>query len=162
MDKKEILDEISKVKEHLANLEERLKQCNYERWKPKDGEKYWYIDDKFELHNAKFTNSLYDDNKIETYNCFQTKEEAEQEAEKILIRRQLEDIAKRLNKGEKFDWKRNQSKWYLFWDWNYEKIRSYECFNFQGGEVYCLDRNFKDVAIREIGEEKLKNYLRGE
>ena len=48
------------------------------------------------------------------YNCFKTQEEAEQEAEKILVRRQLEDIAKRLNKGEKFDWKRNQPKWYLF------------------------------------------------
>ena len=29
------------------------------------------------------------------------------------------------------------------------------------GTVYCLDRNFKDVAIKEIGEERLIKYLRG-
>ena len=30
------------------------------------------------------------------------------------------------------------------------------------GTVYCLDENFKDIAIQEIGEERLKNYLKGE
>lgn len=25
-----------------------------------------------------------------------------------------------------------------------------------------LDENFKDITIQEIGEERLKNYLRGE
>lgn len=40
MDKKEILDEIEKTKEHLANMEKMLQECKYERWKPKQGEKY--------------------------------------------------------------------------------------------------------------------------
>lgn len=31
MDKQMILNEINKTKEHLASLEERLKQCNNER-----------------------------------------------------------------------------------------------------------------------------------
>ena len=34
-------------------------------------------------------------------------------------------------------------------------------YKFQG-VVYCLDTWFLDVAIQEIGEERLKKYLRGE
>lgn len=30
------------------------------------------------------------------------------------------------------------------------------------GVVYCLDKNFLNIAIQEIGEERLKKYLRGE
>ena len=30
------------------------------------------------------------------------------------------------------------------------------------GTVYCLDKDFLYVAIQEIGEERLKKYLRGE
>ena len=33
MNKQEIIDEINKTKEHLANMEKMLKECNG-RWKP--------------------------------------------------------------------------------------------------------------------------------
>ena len=30
------------------------------------------------------------------------------------------------------------------------------------GTVYCLDKNFLNTAIKEIREERLKKYLKGE
>lgn len=98
------------------------------------------------------------------YNCSQTKQEAEAEAEKILIRRQLEDIAKRLNKGRRIDWKNTLNSKYFI---EYEEFDDIICDDYiyarkTSGEIYCLNKNFKDVAIQEIGEERLKKYLRGE
>lgn len=98
------------------------------------------------------------------YNCFQTREQAEQEAEKILVRRQLEDIARRLNKGQEIDWNNKDQNKYLicFNHWQDIIILEYGWKNKFCGVIYCLDKNFLDIAKREIGEERLKKYLRGE
>lgn len=163
MDKQEILDEISKTKEHLANMEKMLQECEYERWKPKANEKYWYIDSSGSVNYTCFlVEAVVDAIRLKTYNCFKTKEEAEQEVEKILVRRMLEDIARRLNKGEKIVWNYSeQPKYCIELHCNNIATNFYLNYKIQG-TVYCLNRNFKDVAIQEIGEERLKKYLRGE
>lgn len=162
MNKEEILYEIEKTKLHLTNMEKMLGECEYERWKPADNENYWYIDDNFDLRNVKFTNSLYDEDKIKTYNCFQSREQAEAEAEKILIRRQLEDIARRLNKGQKIDWSdENQCKWYIIYNTTFGFETYSVSKNTTQGTVYCLDKDFLNTAIQETGEERLKKIFEG-
>ena len=162
MDKEEILYEIEKTKQHLTNLEKMLKECGG-RWKPKYDEQYWYITDYSTVNYTLFMPRNQNDNiRFKNYNCFKTREEAEQELEKILIRRQLEDIARRLNKGEEIDWDDcNQLKYCIVLYCNNIITNFYFAHKYQG-TVYCLDKNFKDVAIQEIGEERLKKYLRGE
>lgn len=164
MNKEEILDEINKTKEHLANMEKMLGECESERWKPKDGEKFFFIDawnrvcDKNYKEINVCCREYYD-----TFNCFKTREEAEQEAEKILIRRQLEDIAKRLNKGKEIDWKSESPRKYHLCIDRCDYIYSNVCYSTKyQGTVYCLDKNFLNIASQEIGEERLKKYLRGE
>ena len=165
MSKQKIIYEINKTKEHLANLEKILEEYEYKRWEPKNGEEYFYVDNVGIVQNALFDNTMgYHLALCRTLNCFKTKEQAEAEAEKILVRRQLEDIARRLNKGEKPDWiKCYQKKYYLGYDQVNSKI-TLECRTtiIAQDTVYCLDKNFKDVAIQEIGEERLKKCLRGE
>lgn len=103
MNKQEILDEINKTEEYLANMKKMLKE--WERWKPADGERYYFLDTYGSISSNNFCSSDYfDSQRYQNYNCFQTREQAEAEAEKILVRRQLEDIARRLNKGRKIDW----------------------------------------------------------
>ena len=165
MNKQELQNGINKTKEHLANMEKMLEECGceYERWKPQKGEIYWYVDGDCCINNLIFTNDDFDNSKTGAYNCFQTREQAEAEAEKILVRRMLEEIARRLNKGERIDWTKHNSKYYLYYN-HYDKVVKLETgngFQYQG-TVYCLAPNFKDVAIQEIGEERLKKYLRGE
>lgn len=165
MNREEILDEINKTKEHLANMEKMLKECEYERWKPIDGKLYYFLDSYGEIIADNFCSADYvDSQRYKNYNCFQTREQAETEAEKVLVRRMLEDIARRLNKGQKIDWNDEKQIKYsigldtidneIIWD---EEVRF-----ISQGMVYCLDRNFKDVAIREVGEERLIKYLRSE
>lgn len=163
MNKQEILDEINKTKEYLANMEKMLEGCEYERWKPKEGEKFFFIDawNRVCYKNYREINVCCREY-YGTFNCFKTEQQAEAEAEKILIRRQLEDIASRLNKGQKIDWYDcKQAKYGI--DLCHNSITTNAMFSCKSqGTVYCLEPNFKDVAIQEIGEGRLKEYLRGE
>lgn len=184
MDKQEILDTITraqakidkakvkvyKAQEELDKAQELLKEYEIKnakeikRWKPKDYEAYWFVNGRGQIVESWFTSAKVNDIKryYETYNCFQTKKEAEQEAEKILIRRQLEDIAQRLNRGKEINWFHNDCKYYIIFDTVFKLIDTdyRKCHKIQG-VIYCLDENFKDVAVEEIGEERLKKYLRG-
>ena len=163
MNKEEILDEINKTKEHLANMEKMLEKCD-EKWKPEKGEMFYYLNSYNIAISETWDASYSDAEHYNIYNCFKTREKAEQEAENILIRRQLEDIARRLNKGKEIDWNNdNQYKYCLVYATGYQHINQDSNINvIRQGTVYCLDKSFKDVAIQEIGEERLKAYLRGE
>lgn len=163
MNKEEILQEIEKTKKHLTNLEKMLKEHKDERWKPKPSEEYYCVDDGNDVRRVIFNIvDVYDRDRIKTYNCFPTREQAELEAEKILIRRQLEDIARRLNKGEEIDWYDNEQPKHCIELFFNSIVTNFYYSHRTQGTVYCLDENFKDVAIQEIGEERLKKYLRGE
>ena len=164
MNKEQILEEINKAEEHIANMKKILKECEYKRWKPKNGEKFFFIDawSRACCKNYKETDRCcYEYHS--TYNCFKTEKEAEEEAEKISVRRMLEDIASRLNKGKKFDWSNNsQNKYYLYLWLGKELEQHIASVRLVQGVVYCLDENFLDIVIQEIGEDRLKKYLRGE
>ncbi len=164
-DKEKILNEIEKTKEHLANLKKMLVECECERWKPKKKETYYYVSSKGRVKQNMWTNEFTtEDEQYNFYNCFQTREQAKAEAEKILVRRMLEDIARRLNKGEKINYEDNaQCKFCLVYNIVKDRIEidsDYNCVRI--GVVYCLSMNFYKVAIQEIGEERLKAYLKGE
>ena len=164
MNKEEILKEINKTKEHLVNMEKMLEAYN-KRWKPKPKEEYYCVDDGNDVRRVIFNIiDIYDRDRIKTYNCFPTREQAETEAEKILVRRMLEDIARRLNKGRKIDWNnKEQTKYSICLDTiDNEILWDDETRFISQGTVYCLDENFKDVAKREIGAERLMRYLRSE
>ena len=164
MNKEEILKEIKETKEHLANMEKMLKECEYERWKPEPHEEYYYVNQLSAASRAVNDEFDIDTARHRTYNCFETREQAEAEAEKILVRRMLENIARRLNKGNKIDWNNDkQFKYFICIDSrDNEIIWDREVQYISQGIVYCLDINFCNVAIQEIGEERLKKYLRGE
>ena len=166
MDKQELQKEIEKARAHLTNMEKMLKQYEYERWKPEKHETYYFVNSWGEVEDSwrGSINSISDKKKYNAYNCFKTKEQAEQESEKILVRRMLEDIARRLNKGKKIDWRRfSQSKYFIYLNNEDDELgyTNSRLYKFQG-VVYCLDTWFLDVAIQEVGEERLKKYLRGE
>ena len=163
MNKQKIIDEINKTKEHLANMKKMLEECEYERWKPENGEEYFYVDNVGIVQNALFDKyHEYHLALCRTLNCFKTREEAKQEIEKILVRRQLEDIARRLNKGQEINWSdENQYKWYII----YNTTFGFETYSVSEttvqGVVYCLDKNFLNTAIKEVGKGRLIKYLRG-
>lgn len=165
MNKEELEREIIRTKEQLTKLQQALKNEEYKRWKPEDKQEYYYYSANCQVFHLKWFNTETDKELYHTFNCFQYREQAEAEAEKILIRRQLEDIARRLNNNKTLNWKSQcQHKYSIYFDYREDKIDTYPTtvpYKEQGA-VYCLDKNFKDIAIQEIGEERLIQYLKGE
>lgn len=165
MNKEEILNEIEKTKEHLANMEKMLEECECARWTPIDSEMYFFVDSYGKIVADMFCSAdSIDSQRYKNYNCFQTREQAETEAEKILVRRMLEDIARRLNKGKKIDWDNHKPyKYSICFNSDKNEIDYLYCSSQkEQGVVYCLSNEFYKVAIQEVGEERLKKYLRGE
>lgn len=160
-------NEIEKDLNDLAyEIEQGVQPVQYGRWKPKEGEEYYFITDMTNdigIDSMTWANDNQDDFLYSIGNCFRTREQAEQAFERLKIRTQLEDIALRLNKGRKIDWEnRGREKYYLFYDWSWGEICSTTVLLQSDECVYCLNKNFKDVAIAEIGEERLAKYLKGE
>lgn len=164
MTDKIIINEIKKIEEHLANMKKMLAECKYERWKPKNGETYYSISETGSIIETRDRLGTIVETRENFYNIFQTREQAEAEAEKILVRRMLEDIARRLNKGKKINYEDNtQCKFCIVYNIVKDRIEidsDYNCIRV--GVVHCLSMNFYNVAIQEIGEERLKKYLKGE
>lgn len=161
MNEVEIVEKINKLQKEINCLKQHLNDSGNKRWTPLYGQKYYAIDVcgrvEYNINNY----DCHDEYVIDFYNCFQTQKEAEAESEKILVRRMLENIARRLNKGKKINWNdENQQKYFICYNKNgfdlgYNLEESW-------GSAYCLDKNFKDIAIEIIGEERLKKFLRGE
>ncbi len=162
MNKQEILNEIKKTEKHLANMKKMLEECEYERWKPEKGKIFYYLNSYNIAISETWDASYADAEHYNIYNCFQTREQAETEAEKILIRRQLENIARKLNKGKQITWSTIDAKYFLYINCDGKIDINFNNSIAIQGVVYCLDKSFKDVVIQQIGEERLKNYLRGE
>lgn len=163
MNKEEILEEINKTKEHLGNMEKMLEECEHKRWKPKYDDRYYYVSEECTAMESRAWAEYIVDERYRRYNVFKTEEEAKQEAEKVLVRRQLEDIARHLNGDRKIDWHNgDQRKYFISFNYWEDMVELEGCLikKYQG-VIYCLDENFLNTAIKEIGEGRLIKYLRG-
>ena len=67
----------------------------------------------------------------------------------------------RLNKGQEIEWDNgNQNKYFIFFNHEINNLRlGYEQSWHPIIQVYCLNENFLNVALEEIGEKKLKQLL---
>ena len=54
-----------------------------QRWKPKEGEEYWFIWDTGQIKNKVWGTWSYHQRRWDMGNCFKTREEAEQARDKI-------------------------------------------------------------------------------
>ena len=163
-------EKIKEIEKQLEELKEQLKEestkedINYERKRLEKYEHYWYLDEFGEVGKTYEYYSKDDDFVYSIGNYFETEEQAENYKEKLLIEQELRDIAMELNKGEEIDWNnQDQEKYCLEYDFLSNSIGyiKYIMLKIQGA-IYCLNENFKDVAIERIGEERLKKYLKGE
>lgn len=127
-----------------------------------ENEEYFYLNSDNSIGGTNFDNSFaFDVKRYRAFNCFKTPEEVQKEADKILIRRKLEDIARRLNGNEKIDWNNlNQPKYHIVY--NSEEKCLTNMINYEyvhENSIYCLNINFLNEAIKEIGEKELVSYI---
>ena len=107
---------------------------------------------------------MFDNYRYNTRNYFKTEEEAEEYKEVMTTCYDLMDLADELNDGRKIDWNDgNQGKNFIYYDWGsdtLERTCALKCKDL--GQIYCLDKKFKDKAIEKIGADRLKKLFKYE
>lgn len=161
MNKKEIEEKIKKAEEELKEAREMLAKCEEDKnWKPKLGEIYCYLDSSNCDNGENWRNDYIDNYRYDIGNCFKTREEAKHRAELVETERQLMKYACEHN--DEIDWNDgNQHKFYFLYDGNDGKIGIMLCWKVKNARtIYFSSREIAQQAIQEIGEEKVKQYLK--
>ena len=91
---------INKLEQELNELKKQAKNCKPTYWKPKNYEKFWFIDGMFIYKEMFHEHSNICGGKIAVGNFFRTKEEAEKELELILATQRLKEAIWEANGGE--------------------------------------------------------------
>ena len=161
------MNNLEELKQELKKLENKINELeskennNYKRPRYKD---YWFLCNDGDFSSFKDKKENIDNFLFDMGNYFETKEQVENYKEKLLIEQELKDIAMELNKGKEIDWKNSiQTKYYLGFNYYLDEIdKSINNRSKRQGTIYCLDNDFKDIAIERIGKERLTKYLKGE
>lgn len=163
----EILRKIIKEHENIYN-ENSYNEDNEYIEKVKDGEKYFYISERGSIY-CNFTDTIYTGEMyFEMGNYYFSKEEAEKEVEKMKIRAKLKRLAERLNfettgKKEitKEEWKDDDiTKVVIAYDFGDDVFKNDANWTYKRDDIYCLDEEFLEKAIEEIGEDELEKLFK--
>ena len=165
-------NELEEHKYACAVLEKEIHELEREnmskRWRAKSGETYFAICSTSnitqceEKEDAGYNFNFDHTNRYNFGNYFKTLQEAEKVRKKIKLYTQLKDLALRLNKGEKIDWDNSaQAKWHICYkNGTVLGLDDMYTSTLQDlGQIYCLDKNFLEIAKQEIGEENLKKLF---
>ena len=157
----ELKREIEKLDTQINELEKKEITKSGKRWRGAKDRFYWYIESDCKVYGEYEKDDDYDNARYEIGNYFRLKEEAKKVVEKIKIYTQLKDLALRLNQGRKVDWNSSvQAKWHIYYDHNDSLITTIGDHSYQDlGQIYCLDKNFLEIAKQEIGEDNLKKLF---
>ena len=148
-------------REQLLTLVTKANKGKSKVYTPEYGEEYWIIVSSGELNNYIWKSDFIDFDSFAIGNCFKTREEAEFEAERLRIIKELKDYALEHNECE-IDWKdEKEKKWYTCYDYLYSTIRSAWTSNIGLSTVYFTSSQIVDNAIKAIGEDRLKKYYFG-
>jgi hypothetical protein len=157
----ELKQQIEDIKSKIAKLEIQPNEIN-KKWLPEFLETYFFINDYGEANAANCYGNNKDNWRYSHNNCFKTKEHAEKYLEILETKIKLKDLADKLNDGRKIDWENTrQSKYSIIYCSVDNSLNQNVSSYLKGvGQIYCLDLNFKDKAIRDIGEQELIDMIK--
>lgn len=92
-------------------------------------------------------------------NYFLSKEEASRFASALNTELALRNFAD-IHNASFFNWNESVEKWYIRYDCLEDILKpDWTCFTRTGGNIYFSSRAVVEAAIKEIGEDKIKEYL---
>lgn len=152
---------LERAQKKLAELENSKK---FGWWKPKKQEGYYFVTTEGHTYYDINVDVETDHMRLKYMNCFKTEEEAKLERFQIELRRRIQDIALRLNKGRKIDWNDYSQEKYrscIYYDSQTEvlSVSAVPCSKQAFYHPICLDENFGDVIYNELKDD-LKRYFK--
>lgn len=158
----ETVQDVELTPEQEKQIKEYLGIKEPKRWKPKNGERYWYIPHCGDIASTSWSNYCDLDADLFTMgNCFKTKEEAEFALEKHLVYQELKQFADENN--DPIDWNDKRQKKYSFF-YNYSDkcliISDYHHIAYIG-VIYFSSLDLVQKALTLVDENRIKKYLFG-
>lgn len=148
------------VENALADDWEIVGETKSKVWKPKKGDKYFFISSGLEV--VKFNNQedSVDKKVINSGNYFKTKEEAQHMVEKLKVIKELQDFAIE-NRDEEISWDEDSRyKFSIYFDYKWKMIRiSWATVAHDSPfNIYFASEKAIHDAIDSIGEDRIKKY----
>lgn len=136
--------------EWLKSMEDK---CNSKEDRPKMGEHYWAINAKGGVVEYGWTGVEFDEEALENNAIFRTEAEAEFEAERLKVLRELEKLGRPFKPGE--------DNYEIHYDHHVRELDIFEHITCQGGYGNCYFDTEKEAwqAIDIIGADRIKKYL---
>ena len=122
---------LGKLEELKKEAEMQKKQEELKPWKPEREEKYFTIENSFDVVQYTYCEDGIDESKIQFGNYFRTEERAEQVAKKIRLLLHLEQLHDMLCPDYVPDWNSKEEKLCLFYNrwagyWQGKKVWAFE------------------------------------
>ena len=144
-------EELKALKERIAELEELAKE---EREFPKDGDEYWFIDDRGFVGGSLYTNHYIDSGRQTVGNFFSSLEQAEFAVEKLKVEAELRKFSRPFEYG-KFNY-------YLFLNIKSDSLDTqFTSYCPPQGAIYFESEEKAQQAIEAVGAERIKKYIFG-
>ncbi len=124
-------------------------------WKPKEDEKYYFIDSQMEIDDAYYCETCsYDRYRVAIGNAFQNKEDAEKMMNKLKIINKLKQLANKDFKDDESD------KYVIYYSTSYNDVsyQQHTCVKELPFNIYFATPEDCQKAIDTIGKENLKKY----
>lgn len=149
------LDNLTENLEDIKKQIEELKMVTKEqmgRWKPKNGEDYYYISDEGGVYRFEWNDTFVDKGAYAIGNVFKTEEEAEFEAQRLKMLTELKRYAR--------PFKAYSDNWELYYSYKFKKIDvRLLMVNQTLNALYFDSQERAQEAIDAIGEDLIKKYF---
>jgi hypothetical protein len=157
MNKEEIIDKIVEMAKEIKKLKEEInkqEEPKLGRWKPKYGERYYYLNGENILKDSRI--NYIDEGRYKIGNCFKTEEEAKFAVEQLKVLAELKEYA-----DDDKKWNCSNAHWCIAYDADEECIDNDGCYHNTISapfNIYFSSKEQAQKAIDAIGEERLKKY----
>ena len=144
-------EELKALKERIAELEEQVKE---EQGFPEYGDDYWFLLSGGTIVDNFYTNSHFDNKRLEIGNFFKTKEQAEFALEKLKVEAELRKFSRPFECGA------FNCCICLDTDEDCFYVDSSRYFQSQG-TIHFESKVKAQQAIESVGEDRIKKYIFG-
>lgn len=142
-----------KIKELSEEIERLKKEKENERWVPKVGDCYWYVDNDGYIHETEWAHFGIHRRRYLIGNVFKTEEEAEFRVGQLKVEAELRRFAR--------PFEENKSNWTMIYEADHKKIAVYNYTSFQIHDIHFASEEIAQKAIDTVGEERIKKYYFG-
>ena len=151
--KKNIESQQQSLETLKRELEELKAKKENEPWKPKDGNKYWYINTSGWGLTTVWHGDIADESRYALGNVFKTIEEANFRAEQLKVEAELRRFSRPFDEDER--------NWAIIFDVDEKEITIDNERSYQSCNIHFASEEIAQKAIDTVGEDRIKKYYFG-